>query len=149
MTSPDDATLEAADRLERSMSALTAEMQSLGAYGKRNRHLIVGLAISLVLDLALSVVVWMVAAQAREASDRAAEASSAASLNRQAQVVTCESGNEARAAQVRLWSTVLDLSAQVSPQTPERARAADEFRAYVVRTFAPRDCQAVVPPVPR
>jgi len=58
-----------------------------------------------------------------------------------AQVQTCENGNDARAAQLNLWSFVLTASAASNPnQTPQQKKVAQQFQTYIVELFAPRDC---------
>lgn len=128
------ATLEAAERLEESMTSLTVEMRHLREYGRRNRHYIWGLTISIVLDIALSIVVAFVAVQASNAS-------SLANQNRQSQITTCEAGNQARAVTVQLWTYVLDLSAQQPEnQSPDKRAKVEQFRTYMRNSYAPRDC---------
>jgi hypothetical protein len=54
---------------------------------------------------------------------------------------TCQAGNDTRAAQVSVWNYVLDLSAASAPQTPQQKARAEQFRTYVAKTFAARDCE--------
>lgn len=127
-------TLRAAAALEGTMAGLRGEMAALRHSSKRNRNWIVGLAVSLVLDIVLSVVVAVVAVQASQASDLAHQ-------NRQAQIATCDAGNQARSVSVSLWNYVLDLSSK-SPenQTPQRKEQIEQFRAYMKNAYAQRDC---------
>lgn len=140
MTDPiHDSTIQAAASLERSMDSLGNQIHALTKYGRQSRRLIWSLAASLLLDLVLSVIVWVVAVQANHASDLAAEATSVANQNHQAQVTTCVASNEARAATVQLWNYVLDLSTK-NELGADKHKQIDDFRVYVNTTFAQRDC---------
>lgn len=56
----------------------------------------------------------------------------------------CQSGNEARAQQVTLWTHIIAISAPPARQTPaqQRQRQASlaAFLRYIRVVFAPRDC---------
>lgn len=142
-----ETTLAAAARLEESMAGLGSELKATREYGHRNRHLIWVLAVSLVFDIIMSVLFAFVAVQASNASDRATKATSAAAQNRQNARVSCIAGNEARAAQVNLWTYVLDLSERPN-QTPDQTKRIDDFRKYIHIVFAQRDCDNPDQPMP-
>jgi hypothetical protein len=133
MSTPDD-TLAAAARLEGSMRDLAAQLAALRHYGHRNRRMIWGLVVSIVLDVVLSVVVAVVAVQANNASSQAQQ-------NRNAAITSCEAGNQARGVSVQLWTYVLDLS-QKSPANaaPDKQKQIQDFRTYMTAAYAPRDC---------
>jgi hypothetical protein len=140
MTDPDHkSTVEAARILVASMDSLGGEMGALRRYGQRNRRLIWGLAVSLLLDVLLSVAVFFVAVQATEASNRATLATSEAALNRQSQLNSCEAANQARAVSIQLWNYVLDLSEKNNP-APDKQMQIDQFRSYIQDAYSPRDC---------
>lgn len=141
---------EAADELGRNVTDLNASVRDLASYGRRNRQLIYWTAAGLLVDLIVSVALILVAVQANNASHRATEATSAAAQNRQNAKVTCESGNQARLAQIQLWTYVLDLSAQSNPNpTPEQRKRIADFRTYINQVFAPRDCNNPASPTVR
>lgn len=148
MTDPlDQDVVTAARRLETSVDNLRSEITTLRTYSQRSRRLIVGLAISIVLDVLLSAAVGFLAIQAVSTSNKANEANSLASRNAQNQFITCQAGNESRAAQVQLWTYVLDLAARNPNQTPAQAEQVKQLRAYLATSLAPRDCTS--PAVPR
>lgn len=128
------AAIDAADRLQGSVIDLKDEIGSLRDYGQRSRRIIWGLAVSLALDVALSIVVIFVAIQAQDAN-------TLAQANRQTQIATCESGNQSRQVALNLWTYVLDAAA-VAPenQTPERKKQLVDFRTYMESAYTPRDC---------
>jgi hypothetical protein len=134
MTEPVDkqAAIAAAIRLEESMTGLRDELHAVQTYGKRNRHIIGWLAGSLVLDIALSIIVAVIAV-------KSAETNSLAHQNRQAQVTTCVAGNQARGVSLQLWTYVLDQAQKTHPAPEQQAQIAD-FRQHVTAAYAPRDC---------
>lgn len=149
MSAEDRDVFDAAERLEGSMRELTSEMCSLRRYGKRNRHMIWGLVVSLALDLVLSIALGFVAVQATSASHEATEATSASSQNRQNALVTCESSNEARRVSRQMWTYVLDVMTENNPNpTAEQIRQVRTFRAYLATVYADRDCSNVTAPTP-
>lgn len=134
MTDPDRmSTVEAARTLVESMNSLGGEIGALRHYGRRNRQMIVLLAISLLLDALLSVAVFFVAVQASQASSEAAR-------NRQNAITTCEASNQARVASVQLWNYVLDTTVQSPSPDPDRPAKIEKFRQFMKTTYAPRDC---------
>lgn len=126
----------AAERLQGSMTELQSEIGTLRTYGQHNRRYIWGLIVSLALDVALSIVVAVVAVQANEAS-------SLANQNQQAQRTTCEAGNQARAVSVQLWNYVLDATKDdPRNQSPDRRALIAKFRTYLESAYAQRDCNS-------
>lgn len=56
-------------------------------------------------------------------------------------VTNCENANESREAARTLWGYVVDLSeANNTDATPEEAAYLDEFRAWINKVYAQRDC---------
>lgn len=129
--------LAAANHLDESMIGLTGEIHYLRTYGRRNRHLIWGLAISLLFDLALSVLlffVFVVAGNANEAAER----------NRQSQIASCEASNQSRQVSSNLWLYILDTASKnPENQTEAKRRQIADFRAYMLNAYAPRDCSQI------
>ena len=125
-----------ARRLASAVEALGVKVENLAAYGHRNRRMIWGLIISIVLDLALTVVVAVFAVQAHDANTAAVAAS-------QSELALCQAGNIARAQQVKLWTHLLSLPP--APGSPPRTKAQQQeiaaFGAYVQSIFHPRDCK--------
>lgn len=101
----------------------------LNTYGRQSRRLIRGVIISVAFDILLSVGLAFSLVNANEASR---QAHALAVQNRANAIAACMAGNQVRANDITLWSHVLDL-AKKTPQT-------EEFRAFVKKTFAPRDC---------
>lgn len=140
MTEPNEqqhAAIAAAIRLQGSVIDLKEEIAALRDYGQRSRKIIWSLAVSLVLDVLLSIVVVVVAIQAKDAN-------TLAQANQQTQIATCESTNQSRQVAVNLWRYVLDASAKdPKNQTPERVKQIEDFRAYMESAYQPRDCSKI------
>jgi hypothetical protein len=140
ITPPMDPVARAAS-LEQAMNALGAKIGALVQYGRRNRHLIILLAISIVFDLILSVALGVVAVGAHNASDRATVATSGVKAN-------CQTGNTVRAEEVQLWDYIIGVSNSQPPppgRTPEQQKQiVDQFLDHLHTIFAPRDCNHLV-----
>lgn len=61
---------------------------------------------------------------------------------RDQQVATCESSNESRALNVRLWDYVLSFPPS-RPRTQAQEKQLELFKAFMRKTFAPRDCTKI------
>jgi hypothetical protein len=123
------------DELAESNAQANARLDAQTTYGRRNRRMIWVLVGSVVFELLLTVVIAFVAVQAGNASDKATRA-------HDQQVATCQTTNEARANNKKLWDYLLDLP-PATPRTSVQDEQLDSFRAYVGRTFAPRDCTKI------
>jgi hypothetical protein len=107
--------LAAAAELTEALEGMTEALAKVQATVRRGR----GVVIALVLVVVVTVVVAFAAVFA--------------------QVSSCESGNQTRAADVMLWDHLAAIS--LKPDTPPAQRAADErLLSFIRRTFAPRNC---------
>ena len=129
------------------LAAMRRELAAMNVYGKHNRRLIAGLAISFALDLLLTVIVAVFAIQAHDASSQAHVAASLAAQNHASALKFCRAANVSAEAQVRLTTYFVAIT-QPPPGAPgaqavtTRARDA-ALLVYVRRSFAPRDCAAI------
>lgn len=137
MTDPQNRAIAAANSLQESVVDLKQEIGGLRSYGRRNRHLIIGLAISLALDVFLTIGVIIAAVTANNAG-------ALADANRQNQIETCNASNQTRQASRNLWNYLLD-TVEKSPQnqTPQRQQQIAEFRAYMQNAYVDRDCSRI------
>lgn len=127
-------TRDALDRQSVELSKMKAELTAERERGRRTRKVVIGVVISLVLDLLLTVpVAWAVV--------RADSADELSKANRVNQRATCVAGNESRRDVRELWNKVFSLSS-TSP-SPEQARRVAEFKAFVEQTYADRDCSKI------
>jgi hypothetical protein len=123
------------DGLAEQVGTLNAQVEAQESYGRRNRRMIWGLVVSLLLDAVLTVVIATVAVQANHASDRATQV-------RNQQISTCLSTNEARALNIRLWEYVLTIPPS-QQRTEEQVKRIADFKVFLRKTFAPRDCSKI------
>jgi hypothetical protein len=138
---PDAALLAAVVDMTAELSGLRADTVELRSYGRQNRHLIKVVAVSVVLDVLLSLGLAY-------AVHRADQASAAASRAASTQVVTCRSSNAARAVQTDLWNYVLAAFppplAETEAERTQREITTTKFKAYVANAFAQRDCDQLL-----
>lgn len=145
MSSPQPDVLGIARTLTASLDKVGTELEQLNAYGRRSRHIIIGLVVSLALDVALTLVVTVFAVQAHDASRSAQTASATAIQLHKTQVQGCQAGNVLRAGTVAVWERLAMLTRPAAGTTPAQAaanaRAVAGFIAYVKSVNKPRNCQ--------
>ena len=128
----------ALDRMSDQLTAVRqdseARDEALATYGRKNRRLILWTIASVVLDIALTVTLSVVAIQAHNASVAARHASAS-------NYALCRAGNTARAQQVQLWAFLLSLSKK--PQTLRQRHNIAAFETQLHHIFAARDCAAL------
>ena len=142
---PDREALETAQALTEALTGTREQVAALTAAVKRSRRHIFALAVSLLLDVALTVVVAIFAVQAHSASTSASHADATVAELHATQVAGCQAGNAERAEQTALWTHLAAIS-KPPPHLTRRQLAANKreiaaLLAYVKHTFAPRDCQ--------
>lgn len=119
--------------LHADLSELRYDLNSVTLYGTRSRRLIRAAAVSIVLDIILSLGLGYISFQARDASQNAATAIK----------TNCLSGNEARKNQIDLWTSIFALPS-TKPPTEQAARDYEGLKLHIQQIFAPRDCNALV-----
>lgn len=100
----------------------------------RQRRAIRLLAVSIVLDFILTIGLTVVSVKTNEVA-RLAQS------NKEAVIANCETANESRANQLKLWQYVFDIPPTV-PRTPEQDKRVGEFKVFIDKTFAQRNCHA-------
>lgn len=121
------------DMVSGQLERLKAESAAHRRYGRRNRHLIWVLAAAVVLLLTTGVVINGV---------RTSNASDLARQVHATQVSTCQQANATRAQQLQIWDYVLAVP-QATPPTAAQEKIRADFRAFVHRVFAARDCSRI------
>jgi hypothetical protein len=132
---PDSGAVGTAKALTSALDGLRVQLAQATRYGHRNRRMIWWLVVSLVLDVALTIAIAVLAVETRSANDKAAQVHTQ-------QVATCLAGNQSRAAQIQLWDYILSLTPS-TPLTQEQKRQLADLRGYVHKVFAARDCSRV------
>lgn len=108
-------------------SSLQRTVDEITGYSRRTRKIIWGLVISIVLDVALTVVIGFLTASALHAN----------STLHESQLNACALTNQSRAENLGLWDYLFHLAG--GAKTP-----ADKLLlARVDKTFAPEDCAAI------
>jgi hypothetical protein len=132
---------ETSDEFDTAFASLGTEIGKLSRQSGRHRTVLIITAISLFIDIMLSIVIWQVAQDAKSA---AADAASA----KRATVLLCEAGVQARQQQADGWDTLIALSNQIGPVkklTPEEQARQDKltvgFKKYVDSLRTPRNCK--------
>jgi hypothetical protein len=101
---------------------------------------VIGLTISLVLDVLLTVIVAAFAVTARDASDAAHRNGVTLSQLHASEVASCQGGNQTRAKEIALWEHIYSIG--VTSKTPPKIRREDNaLIAYIKGVFASRDCK--------
>ena len=138
--------VDAADRLSAALAEMALQLKAVNERldsaekaAKRSRRIIVGLVISLVLDVTLTIVVTFFAFQAHNAS---AQASATIAQLNATQIESCQAGNQTRAAEIQFWEHVYAL-ADVSKAPAKQRKADNELIAYIRHVFSPRNCRAL------
>lgn len=108
---------------------------SLMRADSRRRRQVAILAFSIVLDLVLTVGLFVVSVRTQHIAEQADN-------NKQALLRNCETGNEARANNKKLWGYILSIPS-TDPSTPERDKRIADFKQFIDTTFAPRDCSKI------
>lgn len=141
-------TVDAADRLTAALTVMAGQLEAVNKRldlaekaAKRSRRIIVGLVVSLVLDVTLTILVTVFALQAHDAS---AQASATVAQLHASEIESCDASNQTRLQEIALWSHLASVSKPSPTETPAQAaagkKAVQQFLAYVVRVFAPRNC---------
>lgn len=123
------------DGLAEQVGTLNSRVEAQGTYGRRNRRMIWGIVVSLLVDAVFTIPIAWAVIHASSADDKA-------SRNRQTLVTTCVASNESRADVRELWGKLFKLSPS-APQTDEQKKRLADFRGYIDKTYAPRDCSKI------
>lgn len=109
---------------------------------QKRRRQIIALAISLMLDLWLTIGLAFLSIQARNTAI-------AVQNSKDSIVASCEAANEFRLTEAALWNHILAIEPVVERElTPEEQARQDktvaDFRVFLETTFAPKDCSNVI-----
>lgn len=135
-TSPEDvvaavrALTESNKTISDGLERLRAESEGHRRYGHRNRTMIWALAVCVVLLLTAGIVINAVLAS--NANDLAKQVHAT-------QVSNCQQSNITRQQTIQIWDYVLAVPPTTPPTEAQKKIRAD-FKTFVHRVFAPRDC---------
>lgn len=129
-----EAALEEAKKLNKSISDLSTDTKALTAYGHHNRYLIKWAFVSFVFNFIVCVVLACVLFKLNDAENKVEVTSSQLHVDKVAQYESCLSSNKARATQVSLWNNVFDTIGEARlPEIPD-------LRHQVGDSFVQREC---------
>lgn len=127
---------ERADELDKKLeqNPIDQSIATLVKADNRRRRQVMLLAVSLALDFVLTIGLTFLSFQTSHIAQLAQN-------NKEAVILNCETANDSRDAQRKLWAYVIALPPQ-QPRSPEQQQRVEEFQVFVDKTFKPRDCQA-------
>lgn len=129
--------LALADQLVKIVSGIQTSLISLKRDRSHDRKIIIGLCVSLVLDITLSVVLVVFGLGLNSTQESAT----------QQNLLQCAANNSARTADALLWNTLLnDLDppgTKVTPQNAADIKEVNALRAVVVKKDALRNCEQI------
>lgn len=132
--------LAAARDLQRALEGMTVQLGAVKADVRRGKRLIVGLAVSLVLDVALTIGVTVAAVQSGDASRRAA---ATVTQLHASELSACRQANVNRVQDIAIWNQLLaDLAPPPARTVKVRAELAVLSRLIAVKD-TPRDCTSL------
>lgn len=152
-TTPDPDALQAARELTVALGEMAGQLRVVNErqdkadkrqertdkFSKRIQRIVLGLVVSLVLDVTLTAIVTVFAFQANTAS---AQASATIAELHATQIGACEIGNQTLAKQVVLWEHIFQLST-TTRTTPAERKTDAQLLAFIRQTFHARDCPAI------
>lgn len=126
------------DELNKQMAEHPAEqsIQVLVKDAARSKRRMRILTISVIFDILLTIGLATV-------SFKTSELAHLAQSNKQAVLANCQTANESRKNNRDLWEFAFSLPPN-QPPTPEQTQRIAEFKKFVAKTFAERDCQAEI-----
>lgn len=129
-----EAALEEAKKLNKSISDLSKDTKELSTYGHRNRFLIRFLIYSVVFELIIGVIFGFAMVKANKTTSKANNTAEKVQDTRVTQYDNCLSSNRTRLTQIALWNNIFDtIGENRLPEIPE-------LRHQVEVAFAQREC---------
>jgi hypothetical protein len=107
-------------------------INDLVKYGRQNRRLIKWIFISVALDILLTASLSFVFLRQQHNQNSILATSNFVTAG-------CKSGNDIRAAEIKLWNYVLSFP-PATPRTPAQNQQVADFKVFLDKTFAPRNC---------
>jgi hypothetical protein len=142
---PDQEAVTAAQALTKALEGMSRELAAVNKRQDRMRHVVIGLTVSLVLDVLLTVVVAVFAVTARDASDASNRNGATLSQLHASQVQGCLVNNDSKNKQAALWAFVVAALQPPASDTSAQKAAAQKFLAklerHIANAYMVRDCQ--------
>lgn len=129
--------LQTARDLQGALEAMTAQLTAVKATVRRSKRVIITLAVSLLLDIALTAGVTVATVQAGGASARA---SATVTQLHASNISACQQANTDRAQDIAIWNAFLDELAPPAARTPAVTAKLAVINARIRVKDTPRDC---------
>jgi hypothetical protein len=129
--------LRTARELQGALEGMTGQLAAVRKTVRLGKRVIIALAISLFLDVCLTVGVTIAAIQSGDASARA---SSTVTQLHASQVSACQQANVNRAQDIAIWNTFLDQLSPPAARTPAVTAKLAVINAAIRVKDTPRDC---------
>jgi hypothetical protein len=123
--------------LQAALEGMTRQLAAVRKTVRGNRRVIIALAVSLFLDVCLTVEVTVAAVQSGDASSRAA---GTVTQLHASQVSACQLANVNRAQDIAIWDTFLAELAPPAARTPAVKAKLAVINAAIRVKDTPRDC---------
>jgi hypothetical protein len=140
---PDREALDTAKGLTDALKGVREELERVNQRVSRSRHIIFALAVSLCVDVALTVILGLVAVQAHDASNSATRATATAQHAYASNKALCLDTNVSRHQTILVWEHLLTSAGP--PKTAAGRTFERSFEAYLAKVYAPRDCTHLGP----
>lgn len=127
--------VERSDEFDKKLASrpkLEEQIGILAEAGKKTRRLVLYLAVSVGVNVALTILLGAFFYNQNVIQDDLIR-------NKNNIVASCNSGNEFRKSNLKLWEYILAIP-PASDQTAEQKQKVDEFEDFVNQTFKLRDC---------
>ena len=125
---PEDV-LSRLEALSDKLNDVSKQLQKVADASRNTRRLAIGLAVSLVLDVLLTITVTLLSLSALSQS----------AAQHQSQLASCAISNDSRTQQRALWGYLFNLAG--GAKTSEQK----QFLGYVNKTFSPINCAKLYP----
>lgn len=129
------------ESLTEAVHGLTAAFDRLTVFTYRQRTFVRLLAVSVVLDIMLSLAAIGFGVTISRVADQAHQATSVTALTHAAAVTQCNTGNDYRTQDRALWAQLLAMP--TTPQTPAQVAARANFITFLDAHDKLRDCTLI------
>ncbi len=129
-------TRNAALNEELEKNPIDVQVEALARADKRQSRQVILLSITVAFDVLLTIGFGYITIRTHQLANQA-------ETNQTALVRNCETANASRKNNQVLWDYILAIPTPNAP-TVEQQKNRDDFKAFVDKTFAPRDCQAEI-----
>lgn len=129
-------TRNAALNKELEENPIDVQVEALARADKRQARQVVILAVTVVFDVLLTIGFGYITLRTHELANQAEN-------NRVALTRNCETANDSRKNNRALWDYILAIPTPNAPTVDQQKNRTD-FKAFVDKTFAPRDCDAEI-----